>query len=67
VTARHVIALLCIAVLCVSIGVLWEAVLPFCFAISLAVIFARVVETESEPALPDFSLPLPARAPPALS
>jgi hypothetical protein len=46
---------------------LWAIVLPFCFAFSLAVTVHGLVGREHETCLPGFCIPLPARAPPAVS
>jgi hypothetical protein len=73
VTLRHSIALLCLAVLCLAVltpgasQFLWAAVLPLCFVFSLAGTMACIVETDLEPLIGDFSLLLPARAPPVRS
>jgi hypothetical protein len=72
-SSRNCIALLCLAVLCLTTltpaasHFLGEIVLPLCFVFSLAVALGGIVETERKPFLADFSLLLPARAPPDLS
>ena len=67
---RNCIAILCLAMLCVgaltlSAHLFCAIVLPVCFAFSLAVTIAAIVDAKRQPSPPDFSLPLPARAPPA--
>jgi len=72
-SSRNCIALLCLAVLCLTAltpaasHFLYEIVLPLCFVFSLAAVLGGIVETERKPLIADFSLLLPARAPPDLS
>jgi hypothetical protein len=70
-SSRNCFALLCWVLLCLAAPaamlLLWAIVLPFCFAFSLAVSVHGPVGRKHEACLPGFYIPLPARAPPAVS
>jgi hypothetical protein len=67
-SSRNCIALLLLAMLCLAGSLLlWAIVFPLCFAFSLAIIIAGVVDKESEVCLPEVVALLPARAPPTVS